>query len=49
MKLPLIHLVIVSMETPLNCFSTSNNELVCGQPLMLITPGNIFLKIWYNT
>ena len=29
--------------------SESNNELVCGQPLMLVMPGNIFLKTCYNT
>ena len=28
--------------------SAGDNELVCGQPLKLVTPGNIFLKTCYN-
>ena len=30
-------------------FSEGDNELVCGHLLMLIVPGNIFLKTCYNT
>ena len=29
-------------------FSKGDNELVGGQPLMLIMPGNIFFKSCYN-
>ena len=29
-------------------FSAGDNKLVCSQSLMLIMPGNIFLKTCYN-
>ena len=36
-------------ESSFKWFSEGDNELACGQPLMLISPGNIFLKTCYNT
>ena len=29
--------------------SEGDNDMVCGKPLMLISPGNIFIKTCYNT
>ena len=43
-----MHLLIVSMEAPLNGFLKGDNELVYDPSFMLISPGNIFLKTCYN-